>query len=460
RARNNLLAITLFVTLLGMVVLMFMIRLITKPVADLATATEAIGREDLDVKLTTSDDEIGQLARAFNRMAKEMRANRDRREVAERAKVESEALYRSLVDNINLGVTMISKDFEVVIANAAMGRMFNRPPESLVGLKCHQVFEKREEVCSYCPGDKAMRSGRSEETETTGTRDDGSTFRVLVRAFPVRNEQQEITGFIEIVSDITEEKSAAEALLRTKNIEAIGQLAGGLAHDFNNLLTAIIGNIELAKIGIEPGQNATLRLEAAGKACEQARRLTNQLLTFAKGGLPVKKRVHLPAILNQACHFSLSGSSLHYILDAPEKLWPVEIDSSQISQVIHSLLSNAREAMAANPAGKIFVLAENVELEADSRLPLAPGRYVKIVIADEGPGIPTEVLGNIFNPYFTGKEMGAKKGIGLGLTICHSVIHKHGGLITADSKEMGGATFTIYLPAGAKTNSVSPLEPG
>lgn len=456
RARNNLLAITLFVTLLGLGLLMFMIRLITKPVADLAGAAEALGREDLDVELATSDDEIGQLARAFNRMAAEMRANQARREAAERAKGESEELYRSLLDNINLGVAMISKDFEVLVANAAMGRMFNRTPESLVGRKCHREFEKRGEVCSHCPGVKAMRSGRSEEAETTGTRDDGSTFRALVKAFPVRNEQQEITGFIEIVSDITEEKSAAETLQRIKNIEAIGQLAGGLAHDFNNLLTAILGNIELARIGIGPDQNSTLRLDAAGKACEQARRLTNQLLTFAKGGVPIKKLAKLPAILDEACRFSLSGSSLHYILDAPEKVWPVEIDSSQISQVIHSLLSNAREAMSANPSGKIFVLAENVELEAETRLPLPPGRYVKIVIADEGRGIPPGVLGNIFNPYFTGKEMGAKKGMGLGLTICHSIIDKHGGLITADSKEMGGATFTIYLPAGEKTRAASP----
>lgn len=457
RARNNLLAITLLVTLLGLVVLMFMIRLITKPVADLAGAAEALGRDELDVKLATSDDEIGQLARAFNRMATEMRANQARREVAERAKGESEELYRSLVDNINLGVTMISKDFEVLVANAAIGRMFNRTPESLLDLKCHRVFEKREEICSHCPGAKAMRSGRSEETETTGTRDDGSTFRVLVRAFPVRNEQQEITGFIEIVSDITEEKSKAEVLQRIKNIEAIGQLAGGLAHDFNNLLTAIIGNIELARIGIEPGQNAALRLDAAGKACEQARTLTRQLLTFAKGGAPLKKLVRLPPILDEACHFSLSGSSLHYILDAPEKLWPVEIDSSQFNQVIHSLLSNARAAMSANPTGKIFVVAENVELEEETRPSLPSGRYVKIVIADEGSGISPEVLRNLFSPYPTGREIGAQEGLGLGLAICYSVIHKHGGLLTAESKEMGGATFTIYLPAGAKTSAGSPL---
>jgi PAS domain S-box-containing protein len=447
QVRKNLFAITMLVSLLGLVVLLFMIRLITKPLADLAGAVEDVGQERLDVKLITSDDEIGQLARAFNRMAADLQVNQARRQALERAKGESEALYRSLLDNINLGISLISKDFEVIYANAAQGRLLKRPPEKIVGLKCYREFENREAVCPHCPGALAMLSGHSEEAEGGGKNGDGEYRQVLIRAFPVRNELQEITGFIEIVTDISDQKGMEEALQRIKSIETIGQLAGGLAHDFNNLLTAIIGNIELAGIGIDPEQDTAARLAAAGKACEQARRLTNQLLTFAKGGLPVKKLAYLPAILDEACHFSLSGSSLRYILDASDNLWPVEIDSGQMSQVIHNLLNNAREAMAANPTGKIFVVAENVELEADTKLPLPPGPYVKVAIVDEGQGISPEILGQIFNPYFTTKGMGAQKGTGLGLTICHSIIHKHGGLVTVDSNEMRGATFTIYLPA-------------
>lgn len=447
QARSTLLAVTLLVSLLGLVGMMFMIRLITKPMADLAGAVEAIGSNRLNVKLATSDDEIGQLARAFNRMSADLLASQARREASERARGESEELYRSLLDNINLGVSMINKDFEVIVANAALGRMLNRLPESLMGRKCHLEFEKRNEVCPHCPGVKAMLSGRSEEVETIGRREDGSAMEILVRAFPVRNKHREITGFIEIVSDITDQRQVEEVQQRIKSIETIGQLAGGLAHDFNNLLTAIIGNIELAGIGVDPDQDTAARLAAAGKACEQARRLTNQLLTFAKGGLPVRKLAYLPTILDESCHFSLSGSSLRYILDASDNIWPVEIDSVQMSQVIHSLLDNAREAMSANPTGKIFVVAENVELEPDTRLPLPPGPYVKVAIVDEGRGISPEILSQIFNPYFTSKGMGAQKGTGLGLTICHSIIHKHGGLITVDSNEMRGATFTIYLPA-------------
>jgi len=460
QARISLLAITTLVSLLGLAGMLFMIRLITKPLADLAGAAEAIGGERLDVKLATSDDEIGQLARAFNRMAEEMRVNQARREKAELAKGSSEALYRSLLDNINLGISLINKDFEVIFANAAQGNLLKRDPENIIGRKCYREFERRESACPHCPGVKAMQSGRGEEAESFGKNDLGEDVHVLIRAFPVRNEQQEITGFIEIVSDISDQKKADEALQRIKSIETIGQLAGGLAHDFNNLLTAIIGNIELAGIGIDPEQGTAVRLAAAGKACEQARRLTNQLLTFAKGGLPVKKMAYLPAILDEACHFSLSGSSFRYLLDASDNLWPVEIDSGQMSQVVHNLLNNAREAMAANPTGKIFVVAENVEVEADSKLPLTPGPYVKVAIVDEGQGIRPEILGQIFNPYFTTKGMGAQKGTGLGLTICHSIIHKHGGLITVDSNEMRGATFTIYLPAADRERARLSRAPG
>ena len=438
--RNHLYAITLIISLFGIASLLLMLSLISKPMAEQTTPK---GPEESAVDNSSSQlDET-----ESHHLTGEMPAKQMSGVAAEQAYRDGARLYRSLLDNIDLGVTMISKDFEVIIANAKQGRLLNRPPESFTGRKCHMEFEKREEVCPHCPGRKAMQSGKGEEVETTGIRDDGTTINVRIKAFPLRNEQQEITGFIEIVTDISNQRHLEEELQRIKSIESIGLLAGGLAHDFNNLLTTIIGNIDLALLGADPQQDFVVRLNAAGKACEQARRLTNQLLTFAKGGQPVKKKVHLPQILDEACHFTLSGSSLRYILDAPANLWPVEIDPSQMSQAIHNLLNNAREAMAANPTGKIFVLAENLQLDASSPLPLPPGPYVKLAIVDEGRGIHPEILRAIFNPYFTTKELGANKGTGLGLTICHSIIHKHGGHISAESTEGQGATFTIYLPA-------------
>ncbi|NTV13239.1 MAG: PAS domain-containing protein [Desulfobulbaceae bacterium] len=457
-AKQELSLLFLLITLMGLVVIYLLNRLISRPLQELAAASTEIGQGRFELRLRTSSDEIGLLAQAFNRMAHDLHDSHTKRLESEKALQASEALHRSLVDNIDLGFTLISKDFEVIFTNNAQARMFNKEPESFLGRKCHQVFENRNEVCPHCPGVRAMQSGQWAENHATAVREDGSKLHVLIKSYPFRNEQQEITGFIEIASDITNQRDLDEALQRIKNIETIGQLAGGLAHDFNNLLTAILGNIELAKLGIDPNQDSAARLDSATKACDQARRLTNQLLTFAKGGLPVKKRAYLPPILDEACHFTLSGSSIRYILDAPQNLWPVEIDNIQMSQVIHNLLNNAREAMAANPTGKIFVVAENIELAADSKLPVAPGLYVKVDIVDEGLGIKPEILGKIFNPYFSTKELGTDKGTGLGLTICHSIISKHGGFIAIDSKEKLGTTCTFYLPAADKIRAAaSPL---
>jgi len=462
-AKKELTILLLIITLMGFGVIYLLNHLISRPLQELAAATTEIARGNFEVRQRTSSDEIGQLAQAFNRMAHELQESQAKSSASEQALRASEALYRTLVDNIELGITLISKDFEVIFANSAQGHLLNRAPNSFLGQKCYQAFEKRAAICPHCPGLKAMQSGQSEEVETSAARDDGSKLHVLIKAFPLRNDQQEISGFIEIVSDITNRRELAEALQRVKSIETIGQLAGGLAHDFNNLLTAILGNIEIAGLGIDPNLDSATRLAAATRACEQARHLTNQLLTFAKGGLPIKKRAYLPPILDEACHFTLSGSSIHYILDAPQNLWPVEIDNNQMSQVLHNLLNNAREAMVANPTGKIFVVAENVELGPDSKLPVPPGLYVKVDIVDEGLGISPEILGKIFNPYFTTKGLGSKKGTGLGLTICHSIINKHGGFITVNSGEMRGTTFTFYLPAADKTQANSnpaPLSPG
>ena len=460
QAWNKVILVTLFISVPGLAALLFLVRLITRPLANLARAAERIGQGELELELATGRDEIGQLALAFNRMAGELRDNQRRQDEVENKLRRSENLYRTLVDNIDLGITMISKDFEVLLANTGQGRLLNTDPENLIGKKCYEVFEKRHEVCRHCPGAKAMQSGRPEEAETWGTLSDGTQILALIRAFPVRDEKKEIIGFIEVVSDISTRRQMEGEIQRVKNIETIGQLAGGLAHDFNNLLTALIGNIALAKTGIPADNLARKRLEAAENACEQARRLTNQLLTFAKGGTPIKKNTLLPELLNEACHFALSGTNLRYILDAPDNLWSVEIDPSQMNQVINNLLVNAKDAMRENPAGKIFLVAENAALDESTNLPLPAGRYVKISVADEGGGISSADLDKIFHPYFTTKTMGNSRGTGLGLTICHSIVHKHGGHITVSSEINRGTTITLYLPAAEKNQPFrAPMAP-
>ncbi|MGE5894423.1 MAG: PAS domain S-box protein [bacterium] len=245
--------------------------------------------------------------------------------------------------------------------------------------------------------------------------------------------------------DVTERKRMEEELFRAEKLESLGILAGGLAHDFNNILTAILGNISLARHNIaDQDAKADLRLEEAEKAVLRARDLTQQLLTFSKGGAPVKKTVSLRGVLNDSASFVLRGSDVKCEITVPDDAWPVEADEGQLSQVINNLVINADQAM---PGGGIIrIQCENTVISRDGGLSLDPGRYVTISVRDEGTGIAEEHLDKIFEPFFTTKE----KGSGLGLATSYSIVKNHGGIITVESEQGKGSTFSIYLPASDK----------
>jgi len=268
------------------------------------------------------------------------------------------------------------------------------------------------------------------------------------------------------VADITEFKRAERDRLIMNKLESTGILAGGIAHDFNNLLTVIVLNLELAQRLIPPDSPGGIvgtatppeagniiprvgelarHLEEATQTSLLARGLTAQLVTFAEGGAPVRRATFLSGVIQESIRPALSGSSVRCEPSLAEDLWAVEVDAGQIGQVIRNLVQNAREAMPAG--GLVFVRAENVELGEQEQPPLPAGDYLRVTIADQGDGIPPEVLPKIFDPYFSTKERGDQKGMGLGLTICHSIIQKHGGAISLKSEVGVGTTFHVYLPA-------------
>ena len=250
-----------------------------------------------------------------------------------------------------------------------------------------------------------------------------------------------------------------ERLLLSK-LESLGLLAGGIAHDFNNILTAILGNISLARMEAgrpdRAAEFSATRLEEAEKACQRAQALASQLLSFAKGGLPIKKVTSVAELIKESINLALSGSKARSKLVIPKDLWPVEVDEGQISQVFNNLLINADQAMP--EGGTITVQAENVMV--GDELPLPEGRYVKITVTDQGIGIPSNYLGKIFDPYFTTKQ----KGSGLGLATAHSIIRNNAGYITVESQVGVGTTFYVYLPAvegeitSAKESATAPIQ--
>jgi PAS domain S-box-containing protein len=236
-------------------------------------------------------------------------------------------------------------------------------------------------------------------------------------------------------------RKMADELVRIERIESIGILAGGIAHDFNNILAAIWGNISLARVALPRTDEALARLSEAERALMRAKDLAQQLLTFSRGGQPVKRLVALPPLIEESAGFATRGSSVQAAVDASGEIWAIEADRGQIARVLHNLLINAVQAMPTG--GTVTVRARNSAITAEHGLPLAPGPYVHIVVEDQGTGIADEHVPKLFVPYFTTKERGS----GLGLATSYNIVRKHGGLITFETQVGKGTAFSIHLPA-------------
>ena len=265
-----------------------------------------------------------------------------------------------------------------------------------------------------------------------------------VNFIPIDHEDGKCNHLVVTARDISIKKEMEEHALKIEKLESVGLLAGGIAHDFNNILTVITGNISLAKLKLakqNEGSQILEMLTEVEKASLQARNLTQQLLTFAKGGAPVLKTYSIGEVLRESIGFSLRGSNVRCDFSLAQGLWPVEIDQGQISQVINNLIINADHAMP--EGGIIEVRAENIVITGLEPVPLDVGKFVKISVTDHGIGIPKEYLSKVFDPYFTTKQ----KGNGLGLTTAHSIVRKHKGCLLVESILGKGTVFHIYLPA-------------
>ena len=264
-----------------------------------------------------------------------------------------------------------------------------------------------------------------------------------------------------VLTDLTERKRAAEDRLILSKLESTGVLAGGIAHDFNNLLTGIVLNLELAQMLAPADGDLARHLEDAKKTAFLARSLTKQLVTFSKGGAPFRKATALSGVILESVRPALSGSRVQCDFSLPGDLWPVLVDEGQIGQVLCNLVLNAREAMP--DGGVISIRAENVARRTQKMPALPAGGYVRVRIVDQGVGISPEDLPRIFDPYFSTKQRGTQKGMGLGLTICHAIIKKHGGAIAVKSEPGAGTTFDVYLPVAAQPagegNAAGPRDP-
>ncbi len=355
--------------------------------------------------------------------------------------VASQNRLRSIIENSADVLLLHREDGTLIDVNQAACDSLGYDRDELLGMNVCDIekhFSAEDMVRTF------HAFGTDKTITSTGIhqRKDGSQFpvEVQVRKFLAGNEYQ----LVAFARDITNRKRNEEELIKVKKLESIGLLAGGIAHDFNNLLSIIIGNIDLAKHHARGDERIGKYLQKAGNASNRAADLTQQLLTFSRGGEPVRKSADIVQVIRESTEFSLHGASIQVEYDCPDHPLAGNIDTGQISQVIQNLVINARQAMPSGGTLRIGCREECVDVAhfPDS---LAPGRYIRVSVSDTGPGIDASSRDSIFDPYFTTKSDGS----GLGLALSYSIIRKHGGVIFVDGDYTQGASFVFYVPSGS-----------
>ncbi len=400
--------------------------------------------------------EMARLAEAANRMVEER--GRFERVISE----EKERLTVTLA-SIGDGVITTDTDGRIVLLNGAAEQMTGWHSADAAGLPLDAVFRivmERTRKPAVDPVKKVLESGRVEElaNSTMLIARDGRELIIEDSAAPIRDRDGRIIGVVLVFRDNTQKRQYEEETRRAQRIESLGLLAGGIAHDFNNYLTGILGSISLSRYLVDPGHKMHEVLAKAEQATIRAKHLTGQLLTFAKGGHPVRRPVDIRKVLNECVSFSLAGTAVKADIFFADDLLTLTADEGQLAQLFNNLLLNAVQAMKGS--GSVMIRVRNAQGgELAGRL--GPGQYIAVTVTDTGSGITAEHLPHIFDPYFTTKS----DGTGLGLAVAYSILSRHGGVVTVDSTVGQGTTFTIYLPVEADAAPVvdraeEPLKKG
>ena len=366
------------------------------------------------------------------------------------ALVRQRQYFSQLFTNAPVAIVLMDDKSAILDVNKSFEQMFGYRREELIGGSVDDILTTEEVVEQAREFTRKIEGGEQVEGEGSRRHKDGSMIQVKLRGFPIYM-QGKISGVIGLYEDITERKRLEQEMVKSQKLESIALLAGGIAHDFNNLLAGLMANLSLVRFHERENKKVLGLLTKAENACLRARDMTQQLLTFSKGGEPVRSVFYLEEALKQTVEFALSGSNVGYSLDIEEDLWPVMADRGQFNQVIQNLVINADQAMPGG--GELIVHAKNKTMHEETAIPLQPGKYVLLTVSDNGVGIRFQDLDKIFDPYFSTKDQGN----GLGLAIVFSIVKKHGGWIEVDSAPGKGTVFHVYFPA-AENNKIE-LQP-
>jgi len=367
-------------------------------------------------------------------------------------KVRTSKEPRAMSNGGENGLCLVTLEGVVLTCNSALLALLGKNADEIVERRCHEVFSCPVPLESGCPLARTMESHR----RATSRIQRGDRY-LNEEANPLFDASGMMSAVLLSMSESPKAAVNVPDLVRLDRLVAIAQATSGVVHDFNNVLTRIHGAVhllkeELAKRGDGSGSSAWIPL--INDSIDQGKALTQQLLAFGKGHEPDKSVIVLTDVVRRAVSFALIGSSARPVVDVPEDLWPVKVNEGQMIQVISNLTINAIEAV--RTGSPVWIDAENVPEKAAMDAGLEFGRYVRIRVRDEGPGIAPDQLDRLFEPFFTTK----KNGTGLGLATANLIVRSHRGRIDVSSEVGRGTTFTIHLPAADENPTRHPEARG
>jgi PAS domain S-box-containing protein len=360
----------------------------------------------------------------------------------------SEERFRRLYEKSPVSYLTLNENGCIQSVNPACEKLLGYIKAEVLGVSIYDKLtpSDADNLRSYISSINSLE--QTQDLQLNIRRKNGSVARVLLNCFHETDARNKTHATCCILHDVTDKLKNQADILKAEQLEFTATLAGGIAHDFNNLLMAIMGNISLAQLFLNPEDKATKILEKAESTCNQANELTQRFIILSKCGYPSKKPSSILKLLKESTLIGIPSPKVDVVLDLPDHIWSIEVDEHQMQYAFTHLMTNAVEAMPGG--GKVHIKIRNIVAPSNSHLPahpISPGHYLHLTIKDQGQGIASEHLPRIFDPYYTTKELGPKKGMGLGLTTVYSIIHKHDGFIFIESEVNQGTTVDIYLPA-------------
>ncbi len=383
--------------------------------------TKPLREDELSDDDLINFDPIGIIAESFEQVLENLRESNRKLQTARDH-------LQAIFDTAGVGISIVDRDLRIITCNEKQKELLVRDVTDIDGRHCYEVYCGIDSPPLICPAIETLETGRSVLLKEVTKK--GRTFQIATS--PLKNNQGEITGVIEVSMDITEKKLAEEARRQSEKLIAVGQLAAGIAHELNNPLGNIIG---YAKLILKENNLPPSVKERVNVIIEQAKRgneIIKGLLEFSHQKFPQLRMSSIDSCIESALHSleDMIEKNKIKIIKNTDNLPHLMLDPQQISQVVHNIVLNAIQATGKNGIIKITGYVKD--------------RFLEVAIEDNGPGIPEEFRHRIFEPFFTTKPVG--KGTGLGLSICLEIMKKHGGDIKLQSKKESGATFILSFP--------------